>query len=131
MANAMLANFAFLSANLSRPDRVLTRPPDQDDHPVIFLPAVFLFCLIFHLLTPLYTTPKQISWILTTLASAIMTLVSIPFVWDYVRSGGDVKSVRTLPMLTYTTSRIFQAYLVSCVIFNSRVVLGLTKTIAI
>jgi hypothetical protein len=78
-----------------------------------FVLAVFLLCITFHLLAPLYTTTKQLSWILTTVVSATMTLVSIPFVWDYVASGGDVKSIRTLSPLTYTTSRIFQAYLVS------------------
>jgi len=67
----------------------------------------------------LYTTPKQLSWILTTVASATMTLVSIPFVWDYVSSGGDVKSVRTLSSLTYATTRMFQAYLVSDLIMGS------------
>jgi len=68
---------------------------------------------LYHLMAPMYTTTKQLSWILTTVVSATMTLVSIPFVWDYVASGGDVKSVRTLSTLTYTTSRMFQAYLVS------------------
>ena len=80
-----------------------------------FVPAVFTLCSIYHLLAPLYTTPKQLSWILTTVVSATMTLVSIPFVWDYASSGGDVKSVRTLATLTYTTSRVFQAYLFSYV----------------
>jgi hypothetical protein len=78
-----------------------------------FVPFIFVFCAIYHFLAPLYTTPKQLSWILTTVASATMTLVSIPFVWDYVSSGGDVKSVRTLSSLTYATTRMFQAYLVS------------------
>jgi len=79
----------------------------------IFVPSFFLFCAIYHLLAPLYSTPKQLSWILTTVVSATMTLVSIPFVWDYVSSGGDVKSVRTLSSLSYATTRMFQAYLVS------------------
>jgi hypothetical protein len=78
-----------------------------------FVPSIFVFCAIYHLLAPMYTTPKQLSWILTTVVSATMTLVSIPFVWDYVSSGGDVKSVRTLSSLTYATTRMFQAYLVS------------------
>lgn len=47
------------------------------------------------------------------MASAIMTIVSTLFVWDYVYGGWDFKSVRTLNNLTNTTCRVFQAYLVS------------------
>jgi hypothetical protein len=108
MANATLAD-------VSHPSGILPFTPSVDllRSSKTFVPAVFAFCAIYHLLAPLYTTPKQLSWILTTVVSATMTLVSIPFVWDYVLSGGDVKSVRTLSSLTYTTTRIFQAYLVS------------------
>lgn len=43
-----------------------------------------------------------------------MTLVSIPLFVDYV-SSGDVKSVHALPLLTYTTCRVFQAYILASV----------------
>jgi len=71
------------------------------------------FCTIYHFLASQFTTPKQLSWILTTVASATMTVVSIPFVWDYLSSGGDVKRIRTLSALSYMSTRIFQAYLVA------------------
>lgn len=77
------------------------------------VPAFLVFCGIYHRLAPLWTTTRQRAWILTTVASALMTLVSIPLFADYVSSGGDVKSVRALPLLTYTTCRGFQAYLIA------------------
>lgn len=82
-------------------------------HSSTFITALLAFCTIYHYLASLYTTPKQLSWILTTVASATMTLASVPFVWDYISSGGDVTSVRTFSSLTYITTRIFQAYLVA------------------
>lgn len=82
-------------------------------HSSTFIAALLAFCTIYYHLASLYSTPKQLSWILTTVASAAMTLVSIPFVWDYVSSGGDVKSVRTFSSMTYMATRIFQAYLVA------------------
>jgi hypothetical protein len=112
MANTTLANSADVVSHSSGV-LPLTTYAELIRSSNTFVPAVFVFCAIYHLLAPLYTTPKQLSWILTAVVSASMTLVSIPFVWDYVLSGGDVKSVRTLSSLTYTTTRIFQAYLVS------------------
>jgi len=114
MANATLADFA-IRDDISNASSTLplTGSIDVLRSSKTFVPALFAFCAIYHLLAPLYTTPKQLSWILTTVASATMTIVSIPFMWDYVLSGGDVKRVRTLSTLTYTTTRIFQAYLVS------------------
>jgi len=76
-----------------------------------FIPILLFLLVIYHLLAPLYTTPKQLSWILTTVASAGMTVASLPFIWDYLSSGGNVQSVRTLPLWSHTVMRFFQAYL--------------------
>jgi hypothetical protein len=105
MDSTALAGFAIHDIVISE-----LRDPFQSS---TFVTALLAFCAIYHYLAGLYTTPKQLSWILTAVASATMTLVSIPFVWDYVSSGGDVKSVRTFSMLAYMTTRIFQAYLVA------------------
>lgn len=66
---------------------------------------------LYHLLAPFYSTPKQLSWILTSISSAGMTIASLPFIWDYLASAGDVQSVRTLPLFSFTANRFFQAYL--------------------
>jgi hypothetical protein len=114
MANATLADFAIRDDVANAGNALpLSASIEVVRSSKTFVPALLAFCAIYHLLAPLFTTPKQLSWILTTVASAIMTLVSIPFMWDYVLSGGDVKRVRTLSTLTYTTTRFFQAYLVS------------------
>ncbi|KAG5717415.1 hypothetical protein E4T56_gene7691 [Termitomyces sp. T112] len=42
-----------------------------------------------------------------------MSIVSIPFLWDYLANGGSLKHVRALPELAIITSRFFQTYLVS------------------
>ncbi|KAE9391290.1 hypothetical protein BT96DRAFT_311603 [Gymnopus androsaceus JB14] len=60
-----------------------------------------------------FTATKQVAWILTTISSFIMTVGSLPFVWDYVYGQGDVKSVRPFPELAVSTSRFFQAYLLA------------------
>jgi len=114
MTNASLADFAIRDdvAN-ARNALPLSASIEVVRSSKTFVPALLAFCAIYHLLAPLFATPKQLSWILTTVASACMTLVSIPFMWDYLLSGGDVKRVRTLSTLTYTTTRFFQAYLVS------------------
>ncbi|KAF7968375.1 hypothetical protein HWV62_30865 [Athelia sp. TMB] len=89
--------------------------PQPDTYPAVFLPALLLFVLLFHvvLATGVYATRKQRAWVLTTVAAAIMTGVSVPFVWDYAAGGADVRAVRTLPALSYATCRVFQAYLIA------------------
>jgi hypothetical protein len=75
----------------------------------------FLSCLalatFYHVLAPIFPNVKQSSWILTTLTSAVMSIVSMPFLWDYFVGGWSVKSVRTLPILSVTAVRFFQAHL--------------------
>ncbi|KAF8066611.1 hypothetical protein FPV67DRAFT_1416858 [Lyophyllum atratum] len=65
----------------------------------------------FHLLAPFFPSTKQTSWILTTLASAGMSLASLPFLWDYLSNEGRVTHVRTLPAFAVMANRFFQAYL--------------------
>jgi len=65
----------------------------------------------YHVLAPRFQTVKQTSWILTTISSAVMTMASLPFVWDYFVGGWSVKNVRMLPTFSVTAVRFFQAHL--------------------
>ncbi|KAL7408884.1 hypothetical protein BDY24DRAFT_419378 [Mrakia frigida] len=63
----------------------------------LLLTTLLLFPLTFHLLTtylfPIYFAPHQTkrrAWILSSISSSLMTLGSLPFVWDFLRAGGDV-----------------------------------------
>ncbi|KAI3607445.1 hypothetical protein WG66_004695 [Moniliophthora roreri] len=74
--------------------------------------ASFTFLLVaHHLLTPVYPSPKQNSWIITTAASLLMTLFALPFLYDFILSGPI--AVRPLPMLALAANRFFQAYLLA------------------
>ena len=77
----------------------------------ILFSCVFL-SMSYYRLAPRYPAVKQSAWILTTISSAIMTLASIPFLYDYFSNGGSVKYVRVIPNFSVTVSRFFQAYLV-------------------
>jgi len=65
----------------------------------------------YYRLAPRYPSVKQSAWILTTVSSAVMTLASIPFLYDYFSNGGSVKYIRIIPNLSITVSRFFQSYL--------------------
>jgi hypothetical protein len=80
---------------------------------MISVAAFLVLCLIYHLLAPIYNTPKQLAWILTAVSSAVMTISSMPFVWDYVAGGGSVKNVRTFSPLALAANRFFQGYLIA------------------
>ncbi|KAK0470920.1 hypothetical protein IW261DRAFT_919172 [Armillaria novae-zelandiae] len=71
---------------------------------------IALLCA-YHLLAPRFTTSKQLSWIMTTIVSCIMTLTSLPFLWNYFTNHG-VKDVARIPLLAVPANRFFQAYLV-------------------
>ncbi|EDR04263.1 uncharacterized protein LACBIDRAFT_304801 [Laccaria bicolor S238N-H82] len=73
----------------------------------------------YYSLAPRYGTPKQTSWILTTVSSAVMTIASLPFLYDYFSYGGSVKHVRTLPMLSIAATRFFQTYLAVDLVLGS------------
>lgn len=82
-----------------------------DAVPTAFLLSFLGLGVSFHLLAPLFAAPKQTSWILTAISSAVMSLASLPFLWDYLSSRGSVKHVRTLPAFAVAVNRFFQAYL--------------------
>lgn len=78
--------------------------------------SVIVSCIIlstsYYKLSPRWSNAKQSAWILTTISSAIMSLVSLPFLYDYFVNGGNVKYIRTLPNFAIAANRFFQSYLV-------------------
>ncbi|KAE9391300.1 hypothetical protein BT96DRAFT_311689 [Gymnopus androsaceus JB14] len=60
-----------------------------------------------------FTATKQVAWILTTISSFIVTVGSLPFIWNYVCGPGDVKSVRLFPELAVLRNGFFQTYLLA------------------
>lgn len=63
----------------------------------LLLSTLLAFPLLFHLIThylaPIYFAPHQTkrrAWILSSVSSSLMTLGSLPFVWDFIMAGGDV-----------------------------------------
>ena len=73
--------------------------------------SCFILAMSYYRLAPRYPSVKQSAWILTTFSSAIMTLASTPFLYDYFSNGGSVKYIRIIPNLSITVSRFFQSYL--------------------
>ncbi|KAJ7670062.1 hypothetical protein DFH06DRAFT_1372759, partial [Mycena polygramma] len=69
-------------------------------------------CAAYPALAPHLPTERQRAWVLTTLASAFMTLASLPFVADYFLHGG-VAGVQARAGLAGAVNRFFQAYLVA------------------
>lgn len=65
----------------------------------------------YHIMAPGCSNTKQVSWILTAISSAVMSLASLPFLWAYFSSGASVKSIRMLPNFAVLVVRFFQAYL--------------------
>ncbi|KAF9458427.1 hypothetical protein BDZ94DRAFT_1201167, partial [Collybia nuda] len=66
-----------------------------------------------------YKTTKQKSWIVTTISSFVMSIASLPFVWDYVLGGGSVLHIRTLPVFAAPINRFFQSYLAADLILGT------------
>lgn len=54
---------------------------------------------------------RKRSWIITGASSALMTLGSLPFVWDFVRGGMDVAKVGRREELAQGLTAFFLAYL--------------------
>lgn len=54
---------------------------------------------------------KTRSWIITATSSAVMTVGSVPFVWDLVCALGDVAMVRRREWLSEGLTSFFLAYL--------------------
>ncbi|KAJ7461240.1 hypothetical protein FB451DRAFT_491116 [Mycena latifolia] len=75
----------------------------------VFLPALLLLCAAYPLLAPRFKTQRQTAWLLTTLASALMTAAALPFVRDYALGG--VAGVQPRAAFAGAVNRFFQAYL--------------------
>ncbi|KIY73189.1 hypothetical protein CYLTODRAFT_342752 [Cylindrobasidium torrendii FP15055 ss-10] len=67
--------------------------------------------ILYHACAQRFNTPKQLSWILTVASSLVMTLSSLPFIYDLSVAGGRVSSVRVRQDFASTMLRFFQAYL--------------------
>ncbi|KAJ3810558.1 hypothetical protein F5876DRAFT_41575, partial [Lentinula aff. lateritia] len=82
---------------------------------VTFLSSFLVLILVYHVFARPsgFTSPKQVAWIITTTASFVMTIASLPFVWDYFAGRGDVKRVGAFPELAVPANRFFQAYLLT------------------
>ena len=103
---------AMIGADGVLPVATLNTPPWSS---TATMGSILFSCIIlsmsFYRLAPRYPTDKQSAWILTTISSAVMTLASIPFLYDYFSNGGSVKYIRIIPNLSITVSRFFQSYL--------------------
>lgn len=86
--------------SLARIDEVLAREPATHGffRSITLGSSVLAYIAMYYMLAPRFPTKKQKSWLITTIASALMTIASIPFVWDYIRSWGSVTSLRSLPV---------------------------------
>jgi hypothetical protein len=74
--------------------------------------SCIIFSMSFYRLAPThYPSVKQSAWILTAISSAVMSLASLPFLYDYLSNGGDVKSIRDIPNLSLAACRFFQSHL--------------------
>ncbi|KAF5353697.1 hypothetical protein D9758_008682 [Tetrapyrgos nigripes] len=94
--------------------------PDDFSGSLLFYISFILLVSSFHLFAPFISangdnnkTERKLSWIITSVASLVMTVQSIPFLYDYFMSGGSVKSVRAAPTLAVAANRFFQAYLLA------------------
>ncbi|KAJ7778952.1 hypothetical protein B0H16DRAFT_1711302 [Mycena metata] len=80
----------------------------------VFLPTFLTLCASYPVLSAFFPSTRQRAWILTTIASAVMTLASLPFVRDYalaLRAGGGVADVQLRTPAAVAVNRFFQAYL--------------------
>jgi hypothetical protein len=87
-----------------------------DDAILGYISSPFFISLLalatsYHILAPLFPTVKQKSWILTAITSAVMSMGSLPFLWDYFVGGCSVKNVRMASTFSVIAVRYFQAHL--------------------
>ncbi|KAF8342781.1 uncharacterized protein EI90DRAFT_2821183, partial [Cantharellus anzutake] len=78
----------------------------------VLIVAFATFVALFARISPRYPSTKQRSWILTALASSVMSLASLPFLLDFVK-GGKVSSLVERRWLSESACRFFQVYLFS------------------
>ncbi|KAL0565082.1 hypothetical protein V5O48_016953 [Marasmius crinis-equi] len=98
------------------------------------LVSSFSALVILHqFITFRYPEAKQNSWIITTIASAVMTVCSLPFVWDFIvgslesqwgwrfwkDAGEGLKGVEMRTTLALAANRFFQSYLLADLIAGS------------
>ncbi|KAJ6564360.1 hypothetical protein B0H19DRAFT_941386 [Mycena capillaripes] len=76
----------------------------------VFLPALVTLCAAYPVFAPRFPSERQRAWVLTTIASAFMTLSSLPFIMDYATRGG-VAGVQMRVDAAVAVNRFFQAYL--------------------
>jgi hypothetical protein len=74
-----------------------------------FLISLLALATSYHILAPLFPTVKQKSWILTAITSGVMSMASLPFLWDYFVGGCSVKNVRLASTFSVNMVRYFQA----------------------
>jgi hypothetical protein len=90
----------------------------------IFLPALLVFCALYPLLSRPFPSVRQRAWLLTGVASGLMTCASVPFVLDYAgfhfgsiqgereeTKGWGVGMVQPRVEAAVAVNRVFQAYL--------------------
>ncbi|KAF8186545.1 hypothetical protein K438DRAFT_1835785 [Mycena galopus ATCC 62051] len=75
----------------------------------VFLPALITLVAAYPALLPFFPAVRQRAWILTTLASSVMTAFALPCVRDYLTMGG-VRGVEAR-VWSVGVNRFFQAYL--------------------
>lgn len=64
-------------------------------------------------MAPHFDNKKQKSWIITFLSSSIMSISSLPFLWDFLSSGGDVLGICHRSQLAHAICASFQGFLLS------------------
>lgn len=84
----------------------------EDAIPPAFLYSFLALIVAYHIFAPLCSTVKQRSWILTTISSAAMSLLSLPLFFHFVSSRGDLRGIKST-LWTESTGRFFQAYLIA------------------
>ncbi|KAJ7667357.1 hypothetical protein B0H17DRAFT_990302, partial [Mycena rosella] len=77
----------------------------------IFLPTLVSLCALYPLLAARFAIARQTAWILTTIASGLMTAAALPFLADHIKARGDVGAVLLRTDVACTVNRFFQAYL--------------------
>ncbi|KAG2346404.1 hypothetical protein BDR05DRAFT_981505 [Suillus weaverae] len=79
----------------------------EDAIPPAFLYSFLALIVAYHIFAPLCSTVKQRSWILTTISSAAMSLLSLPLFFHFVSSRGDLRGIKDLSMgVIYYRSKV-------------------------
>ncbi|KAF9261638.1 hypothetical protein L218DRAFT_961125 [Marasmius fiardii PR-910] len=100
---------------------------------LVFFTSMAFLIVLHQVFTFRYPVQKQNSWIITTIASATMTLCSLPFLWDFISgtldshlgwklwrmTGEGLKGVEARSLLALAANRFFQSYLFADLIAGS------------